>query len=61
MLRDLIILNPGMSRNQRKRLPDIFKIGGGYPSTIQKGNFMEYTLTIQTKNMINLLNKKRGI
>ena len=43
ILRDLTVLNPGVSRYQRKRLPDMAKIGDGDPSTIQKGNLMECT------------------
>ena len=31
MLRELTILNPGVSRNQSKILPDMAKIGGGAP------------------------------
>ena len=43
ILRDLTIADPCVSINQRKRLLDIAKIGGGAPSTIRKGNFMECT------------------
>ena len=43
MLRELKFFDPGMSRNQRKILPEMAKIGGGAPSKIQKRNFMECT------------------
>ena len=43
MLRDLTILNPGDSINQRKILPEMANIGGGYPITIWKENFMVCT------------------
>ena len=36
MLRDLTILNPGDSINQRKILTQMDKITGGAPRTIQK-------------------------
>ena len=37
------------------------KIGIGYPSTIWKGNLMVCTCIIQTKNMMNDMNKSRLI
>ena len=43
MLRELTVLNPGMSRNQGKRSPEMAKIGGGAPSTIWKRKFIECT------------------
>ena len=58
MLRDLTILNPGESINQRIRLPYMSNIGGGSTSQIWKGNVMEYTLTIQPTSMINELKNK---
>ena len=60
MLRGLTILNPVESRNQRIRLPDMDKMGIGAPSTIWNINLMEFTLTIQTKIMMNGLNKRGG-
>ena len=34
-------------------------IGGGYPRTIQKVNFMKFTCTMRSINMINGLKKNR--
>ena len=59
MLRDLIILNPGESRNQRIRLIEMAKIFIGDPSTIQKRNLMQFTGTIQKTRMMNRSNKKK--
>ena len=42
MLRYLTILSPVVLRNQREKLPETAKIGGGAPSTIREVNFMEY-------------------
>ena len=61
MLRDLTIYNPENSTNQRKRLPDISKLGIGTLNTIWKGNFMECTWTIQPKRMTNGVKKIRRI
>ena len=61
ILRDLKIFNPVESINQRKRLPEMDKIGGDVPSTKWKGNSMECTWTIQTKSMTNGLNETIGI
>ena len=60
MLRDLTILNPRESINQRIILPDMAKIGIGAPSIICKVNLMECTLTIPPAIMVNGLNKIRG-
>ena len=60
MLRELTILNPGESRNQKKILPDMDKIGGDAPMTRWKVNLMEYKRTIHPKIMMNGLNKNRG-
>ena len=43
MLRDLTLLNPGVSRNQSGKLPETAKIDGVYPKTIGKGIFYETT------------------
>ena len=59
MFRELTILNPRESRNQRIRLSEMVKIGIGAPSTIRKGNLMECTGTNQTTNMMNGLKKNR--
>ena len=40
MLQELTILNPGISRYQKKRLPKMDKIGSGDLSTTWKGNLM---------------------
>ena len=42
MLREPTILNCGVSIYQRKILPDMAKIVGGAPSTIWKGNLLDY-------------------
>ena len=42
MFRGLTILNTVESRNIKKRLPDMNKIGGGTPITKRKENYMEY-------------------
>ena len=60
MLRDLTIFNPDVQINQRKRLPEMANIGDGFPSTIQKVNFMECTWNIHSKRIIDGLNKNRG-
>ena len=49
MFRYLTILNPGESRNQRKKLPEMANIGVGAPSTRWKGNLMEFTWNIHKK------------
>ena len=59
ILRDLKILNPGVSINQRKRLPEMAKIGGSSLGTRRKGNVMECTWTIQPTSMMNGMKKKR--
>ena len=43
MFRDLTILNPVESRNQRIRLPNMSRTGIGDPNTIRKESFMECT------------------
>ena len=57
MLRDLTILNPVESINQRIRLSEMARIGIGASSTIWKGNYMEYTWIIHPKRMMNGLKK----
>ena len=51
MLRNLTILNPAESRNQRIILPDMDNIGIGSPNTIWELNLMECTCTIQPTSM----------
>ena len=50
-----------MSINQRKRLLDMSKIGGGDPITRRKGNLMKCTQTIHPTIMMNGMQKNRVI
>ena len=43
MLRELIIFNTDVSRNQGEILPEMSKISGGAPVTRWKLNFMSFT------------------